>query len=76
MSSPPPPTHTLPLWTGAAVLLVGLVALALVSWLLGLRVVVGALLLYDIRPPRMRDPWLPPPINLLAHLPTRTDLMS
>lgn len=59
--------------TGSFVLC--LLCLAVSLWFLGLRAVLGALLLYDLRPPRWRDPWLPPPANAFAHLPTRADLM-
>ncbi len=53
----------------------GLALTAVLLWTVGMRVVLGIVLLYDLRPPRWRDPWLPPPANAFAHLPTRSDLM-
>lgn len=76
---PPRPPQALFSWQdplATSLFAVGLLGLALGLWYCGLRVVLGALLLFDIRPPRFRDPWPPPPVNLLAHLPARSDLMT
>ncbi|GIL49948.1 hypothetical protein Vafri_6243 [Volvox africanus] len=62
-----------PVASGCFVLSLALTAVML--WTVGMRFVLGAVLLYDLRPPRWRDPWLPPPANVFAHLPTRADLM-
>ncbi len=75
----PPPPQALLTWrdpSATALFVAGLALGAVFLWCLGLRVAIGALLLYDLRPPRLRDPWLPPPANMFGHLPTRADLMT
>lgn len=76
---PCPPQQALLTWrdpAATALFVAGLALGAMFLWCLGLRVAIGALLLYDLRPPRLRDPWLPPPANMFGHLPTRADLMT
>ena len=48
---------------------------ALLVWLLGVPALVAAGLLFDMRPPLLRDPLPAPPANLLAYLPSRGDRM-
>jgi hypothetical protein len=53
----------------------GLILLAGIFWFLGFPFALAALLLFDIRPPPFRDPFPPPPANLIAALPSRADRM-
>lgn len=48
---------------------------AVLAWTLGMPAMVAAVVLFDMRPPFIRDPFPPPPANLLSVLPTRSDLM-
>jgi hypothetical protein len=59
----------------ASLLAASLLLLAALLWLLGLPWALAALLLFDIRPPPLRDPFPPPPVNLVAAMPSRADYM-
>ncbi|KAL6760167.1 plant phosphoribosyltransferase C-terminal-domain-containing protein [Haematococcus lacustris] len=61
--------------TATTLLLLGLISGALLLWLAGLPVLMAAALLFDIRPPPFRDPFPPPPANLVAYMPCRADRM-
>ncbi len=63
-----------PMATGMSVL--GLLLLSALLWLFGLPALLAALLLFDMRPPVLRDPWPAPPLNLLGYLPTRSDQLG
>lgn len=52
----------------------GLLAYAAALWVLGLRPLVTLGLLWVFRPPALRDPCPPPPVNFVARLPNRSDV--
>jgi hypothetical protein len=60
----------------SGVLVGGLLVGAALAWLAGVPALLAALLLFDMRPPAIRDPWPAPPLNLLGFLPTRADHMG
>jgi hypothetical protein len=51
-----------------------MLGLALALALLGLRPLATLGLLWVFRPPALRDPCPPPPVNLLGRLPNRSDM--
>ncbi len=57
------------------VLVATLLALALLTCLLGLPALLAAAVLIDLLPPPLRDPLPAPPLVLLWHLPCRSDRM-
>ncbi len=63
-----------PVATG--ILVFGLLGASVAVWVLGLQWCLAALILFDLRPPLLRDPWPPPPINLLSWVPSRADHMG
>jgi hypothetical protein len=60
--------------TASTVLLASMLGLALALALLGLRPLATLGLLWVFRPPALRDPCPPPPVNLLGRLPNRSDM--
>ena len=60
--------------TASAMLLAGLLGYALALCVLGLRPLVTLGLLWVFRPPVLRDPCPPPPLNFVQRLPTRSDI--
>ena len=44
--------------------------------IVGIRFIIGALLCFLLRPPRMRSPWTPGPISLFLKLPTRGERLA
>jgi hypothetical protein len=59
--------------TASAALLAGVLGLAGALLVVGLRPLVTLGLLWVFRPPALRDPCPPPPVNFVARLPTRSD---
>lgn len=69
-------THALASWQDpvATGLLCGLLlVVALALWLLGPRSLIGLAMLWDLRPPPLRDPLPAPHACLFSHLPSRSD---
>jgi hypothetical protein len=60
----------------SGLLLLCLLLLAGLIWSCGVSALLAALLLFDMRPPLLRDPWPAPPLNLMACLPTRADQLG
>ncbi|MEW5306950.1 MAG: hypothetical protein WDW36_009377 [Sanguina aurantia] len=52
-----------------------LLLLAVLFWFCGVRALVAVALLWDVRPPSLQDPWIPPPDVFMGAMPTRSDLM-
>lgn len=59
--------------TASSVALTLLLALAAALAVVGLRPLVTLGLLWVFRPPALRDPCPPPPVNFVQRLPTRSD---
>lgn len=53
-----------------------LAAIGTLLMIVGIRFVIGALLCFLLRPPRMRSPWTPGPISLFLKLPTRGERLA
>jgi len=50
-----------------------LIGISVLMWMLGLRVIFLAGMLFDIRPPRFRDPFPAPPVAFAVQLPSLDD---
>lgn len=53
-----------------------LAAVSALLILLGIRFLIGVLLCFLLRPPRMRSPWTPGPISMFLKLPTRGERLA